>query len=306
MSNSKFKKITAAGLLITLGIIFGDIGTSPLYVLRAVVGNNTVTEELIYGGLSCVFWTLTLQTTIKYILLTLQADNNGEGGIFSLFALVRKKGKYLFIPAIIGAGTLLADGIITPPISVSSAIEGLNMKPNITLSVVLIIITLLFAFQRFGTKIVGGSFGPIMMVWFLMIGTVGGYYIIQYPVIIKALNPVYAVNLLVHYPKGFWLLGAVFLATTGAEALYSDLGHCGRKNIRVAWIFVKTTLVLNYLGQGAWVMQNFSNLKMGDAVIPFFAMMPAWFHHYSIPSLMPIKENLRKIILTVSHISPKW
>jgi len=278
MSNSKLKKITAAGLLVTLGIIFGDIGTSPLYVLRSIVGDRPVSEQLVFGGISCIFWTLTLQTSIKYIFLTLQADNRGEGGIFSLYALVRRYGKQLMIPAIIGAGTLLADGIITPPISVSSAIEGLQIfKPDLhTVPIVLVILTLLFAFQRFGTRIVGGAFGPIMLVWFTMIGLFGSIYVIQYPVILKALSPHYAIDLLVNYPRGFWLLGAVFLCTTGAEALYSDLGHCGRKNIRVAWIFVKIALVLNYFGQGAWLMQSYAGKTIGDQN-PFFAMIPHWF-----------------------------
>jgi len=259
LSKQNLKVLSAAGVLVTLGIIFGDIGTSPLYVLGSIVGTNQVSELLIYGALSCIFWTLTLQTTFKYILLTLQADNKGEGGIFSLYALVRKRAKWLMMPAIIGAGTLLADGIITPPISVASAVEGLLIfYPTLhIIPIVLVILTLLFAFQRFGTKIVGASFGPIMLLWFTMIGLFGLIHIVQNPIIFQALSPYYAIKFLIFYPKGFWLLGAVFLATTGAEALYSDLGHCGKKNIRVAWIFVKTALVLNYLGQGAYLLHNF-------------------------------------------------
>src|ERR1051325_8971286 len=227
MGNQNLKKLTAAGVLITLGIIFGDIGTSPLYVLRSVVGERPVTDELIYGGLSCVFWTLTLQTTFKYIILTLQADNHGEGGIFSLYALVKRFGKKLYLPAMIGAGTMIADGIITPPISVSSAIEGLEtVDPGIpVLPIVIIILTLLFFFQQFGTKIVGSSFGPIMLVWFTMLTILGVREIAILPGILKAVSPHYAIDLLTKYPKGFWLLGAVFLATTGAESLYADLGH---------------------------------------------------------------------------------
>lgn len=278
LNQNKLSKVTAAGVLITFGIIFGDIGTSPLYVLSAIIGDQKISELLVYGGISCVVWTLTLQTTIKYIVLTLQADNNGEGGIFSLYALVRKRKKWLMIPAIIGAGTLLADGIITPPISVSSAIEGLRIfDPHIaTIPIVLVILTLLFGFQRWGTKIVGGSFGPIMVCWFLMIAIFGSIEIISHPGILRAISPYYAYDFLVHYPKGFWLLGAVFLCTTGAEALYSDLGHCGKNNIRVAWIFVKTSLLLNYLGQGAFLMTNY-NGKVLSGINPFFSMMPSWF-----------------------------
>src|ERR1035437_1734348 len=278
LNQNKLSKVTAAGVLITFGIIFGDIGTSPLYVLSAIIGEQKVSELLVYGGISCIVWTLTLQTTIKYILLTLEADNNGEGGIFSLYALVRKRKKWLMIPAIIGAGTLLADGIITPPISVSSAVEGLRIfNPHIAIiPIVIIILTLLFAFQRWGTQIVGGSFGPIMLFWFIMIAVLGSTQIAGNPGILKALNPYYAYDLLVHYPQGFWLLGAVFLCTTGAEALYSDLGHCGKKNIRVAWIFVKTSLILNYLGQGAYLMAHY-NGKTLNGINPFFDIMPSWF-----------------------------
>ena len=276
-SSPHLKKLSAAGVLVTLGIIFGDIGTSPLYVLKAIVGERPITEALIFGGISCIFWTLTLQTTFKYIILTLQADNHGEGGIFSLYALVRRYGKALYLPAIIGAGTLLADGIITPPISVASAIEGLRLvNPDIpVLPIVITILTLLFFFQQFGTKIVGSSFGPIMLIWFSMLATLGLLQIIQFPTILQALNPMYGYNLLLHYPQGFWLLGAVFLATTGAEALYSDLGHCGRKNIQVSWIFVKTALLLNYLGQGAWLL--LLNKPTLDGLNPFYELMPEWF-----------------------------
>jgi KUP system potassium uptake protein len=283
--NPHLKKVSAAGVLITLGIIFGDIGTSPLYVFQAIVDKRTVTDQLVYGGISCVFWTLTLQTTFKYILLTLRADNKGEGGIFSLFALVRRYRHWLYFPAIVGAGTLLADGIITPPISVASAIEGLNgvkglekfIVPgnNLTVGIVIAILSLLFFFQRFGTKVVGSSFGPIMFIWFTMIMVLGIQEIVHFPIILKAFNPYYAFDLLAHYPKGFWLLGAVFLCTTGAEALYSDLGHCGRKNIQVSWIFVKVSLLASYFGQGAWLLNSgMSNL---NGLNPFYEMMPHWF-----------------------------
>ncbi|HSC36954.1 MAG TPA: KUP/HAK/KT family potassium transporter, partial [Chitinophagaceae bacterium] len=243
MASDHLKKVSAAGLIVTLGIIYGDIGTSPLYTLQTILNEGgKISQELVFGAISCVFWTLTLQTTFKYVLITLKADNKGEGGVFSLYALVGKYGKKLAYPAMIGAGTLLADGIITPPISVTSAIEGLNsvhgmehiIVPgnNLVIEIVLLIILLLFVFQRFGTKIVGGAFGPIMVVWFSMLGILGLTQIIHYPWVLKALSPHYGIELLTQHPKGFWLLGAVFLCTTGAEALYSDLGHCGRKNIQ--------------------------------------------------------------------------
>jgi KUP system potassium uptake protein len=270
-------KLSAAGLLITLGIIYGDIGTSPLYVMKAIIADKVISRDLILGGLSCIFWTLTLQTTIKYVIITLRADNNGEGGIFSLYALIRRRRPKLIFPAIIGGCALLADGIITPPISVASAVEGLRiLNPDIpTIPIVLAIITTIFVIQRVGTNIVGKAFGPIMMVWFGMLAILGILSMVQNPGIIIALNPYYAYNLLANYPQGFWLLGAVFLCTTGAEALYSDLGHCGKHNIRVSWIFVKLTLVLNYLGQGAYLLQ-FEGQELTN-LNPFFALMPDWF-----------------------------
>ncbi|WPV00321.1 KUP/HAK/KT family potassium transporter [Mucilaginibacter sp. cycad4] len=289
--NSHVKQLTFAGMIVTLGIIFGDIGTSPLYVFQTLlVEGGKVNPALVLGSISCIFWTLTLQTTFKYIVITLQADNKGEGGIFSLYALVRRYGKWLAIPAIIGAGTLLADGIITPPISVTSAIEGLNLVPafstvivpgnNLILIIVITIILLLFFFQQFGTKVVGSAFGPVMLMWFIMLGVLGTIQITHFPSIFKALNPYYGAHLLMNHPKGFWLLGAVFLCTTGAEALYSDLGHCGRRNIQVSWIFVKTTLILNYLGQGAWVLsqapdKNFTGVNPFFEIVPHFFLLPA-------------------------------
>lgn len=272
------QRVTAATLLVALGIIYGDIGTSPLYVLKAIVGNRPISEALVYGGISCIFWTLAFQTTFKYIFLTLMADNHGEGGIFSLYALVRRFGKgRLVIPTILGATTLLADGIITPPISVASAVEGLEMVlPHLpTVPIVIIILSLLFFFQRFGTQKVGGAFGPVMVVWFSMLTVLGLSQIVQGPAILKALSPHYAYDLLVKYPQGFWLLGAVFLCTTGAEALYSDLGHCGRRNIRITWIFVKTALLINYIGQAAWVLKHAGPTL--DGRNPFYEIMPTWF-----------------------------
>ncbi len=273
---TKSSTVSSAGLLVSLGIIYGDIGTSPLYVMKAIVGSAPISETLVYGGISCVFWTLMLQTTIKYVLLTLQADNNGEGGVFSLYTLIRRKAGWLLVPAMVGGAALLADGIITPPISISSAIEGLRiLEPGIpTVPIVLSILTGLFLMQSFGTEIVGKIFGPVMLLWFTMLGSLGAVSVVHHPDIIHALNPYYAYKLLVHYPNGFWLLGAVFLCTTGAEALYSDLGHCGRPNIRLSWVFVKIALLLNYLGQGAWLM-TLKGERLHEN--PFYGLMPSWF-----------------------------
>lgn len=270
-------------MLVTLGIIFGDIGTSPLYVFKAIIGETVpIDESVVLGGLSCIIWTLTLQTTFKYIYITLQADNRGEGGVFSLYTLVRRYGKWVWIPTIIGAATLLADGILTPPISVASAIEGLGgvklfagiITPGATITVLIVvaILSLLFFFQRFGTKVVGFSFGPIMFVWFTMLLVLGITHIIHTPHVLACINPRYAYDLLVLHPGGFWLLGAVFLCTTGAEGLYNDMGHCGRRNIRATWAFVKTALVCNYMGQGAWLLGHQGELLQGRN--PFFQLMP--------------------------------
>lgn len=282
MSKSHHHALSFAGLIITVGIIFGDIGTSPLYVLKAIAGDREITEQLILGGLSCVFWTLTLQTTIKYVIVTLRADNKGEGGIFSLYTLVRRRKKWLVIPAMIGGAALLADGIITPPISVSSAIEGLTyIRPDIPIMPIVIgVIVFIFVIQQFGTKFIGKAFGPVMMIWFLMLGVLGFSAMLGNVAIFKALNPYYAYDLLVNYESesgmhGFWLLGAIFLCTTGAEALYSDLGHCGRENIRVSWIFVKAMLILNYFGQGAYLLTQSGKTINGDN--PFYMIVPDWF-----------------------------
>jgi KUP system potassium uptake protein len=278
MNKSTIQKVSAASLLVALGIIYGDIGTSPLYVMKAIIGQREISKLLVYGGISCIFWTLTFQTTFKYIFLTLSADNHGEGGVFSLYALVKRFGKgKLVIPTILGATTLLADGIITPPISVASAVEGLgDVVPGIpTLPIVIVILSGLFFFQRFGTQKVGFFFGPAMVVWFSMLFVLGFVQILDHPAILTALNPMYAYQLLVEYPHGFWLLGAVFLCTTGAEALYSDLGHCGKKNIRITWIFVKIALVVNYLGQASWLMNQGKPFLEGRN--PFYTIMPQWF-----------------------------
>jgi KUP system potassium uptake protein len=282
-------KVTAAGLLIALGIIYGDIGTSPLYVLNAIITGKEISEFLIVGALSCVIWTLTLQTTLKYVWLTLRADNRGEGGIFALYTLVRRRRKWLVIPAMIGGAALLADGMITPPISVTSAIEGLkqidvfkHIEQDTIVYIVIAILVLLFLIQQFGTNYIGKAFGPIMMIWFLMLALMGVIHFADEVRVFKALNPYYAIELLVKYPNGFWILGGVFLCTTGAEALYSDLGHCGRENIRTSWIFVKTCLIFNYFGQGAWLLANHAgDVVTGDMISSgfnsFYGVMPEWF-----------------------------
>lgn len=284
-------RVTAAGLIIALGIIYGDIGTSPLYVFNAIIGGREISEELILGSLSCIIWTLTLQTTIKYVILVLRADNRGEGGTFALYALVRRRKKWLVIPAMIGGAALLADGIITPPISISSAVEGLKELhslgiedgSNTVVIIVISILTLFFFMQQFGTASIGKMFGPIMFIWFTMLLILGIVHVFDDIEIFKALSPHYAINFLKNYEGGFWLLGAVFLCTTGAEALYSDLGHCGRENIRTSWIYVKTCLLVNYFGQGAYLLGHHNGLTITDevksslSINAFYDLMPQWF-----------------------------
>ncbi|HEY9006462.1 KUP/HAK/KT family potassium transporter [Ohtaekwangia sp.] len=281
--NKHLTPLSVGGVLVSLGIIYGDIGTSPLYVFKAIIGTQTINEDLVLGGLSCVFWTLTLITTLKYVYLALNADNKGEGGIFALYALVRRyKAAWVIFPAVIGCCTLIADGFITPAISVSSAIEGLRiLNPEIpTVSIVIAIMVVLFIFQQFGTSVVGKTFGPIMTIWFLAIAVFGILQFYDHPQIFRALNPYYAYHLIVEYPHGFWLLGAVFLCTTGAEALYSDLGHCGKENIRVGWAYVKIALLCNYFGQGAWLLEH-QGSQLGDQ-IPFYAIIPQEFLIFGI------------------------
>ena len=292
--STSHNKVSAAGLLIALGIIYGDIGTSPLYVLNAIMNGRVITEDLVVGALSLIIWTLTLQTTIKYVILTLNADNKGEGGIFSLFALVRRRKKWLVIPAMIGGAALLADGMITPPISVTSAIEGLKQVPALStisqttiIYIVIGILSALFFIQQFGTAFIGRFFGPIMMVWFIMLATLGVIHFADDLHVFKAFNPYYGLKLLATYPSGFYILGGVFLCTTGAEALYSDLGHCGKWNIRYSWIFVKTCLIFNYLGQGAWLLSHYSEHRITSDMIsagfnPFYGVMPEWFLYFGI------------------------
>jgi KUP system potassium uptake protein len=278
---SRINKATWAGLLITLGIIYGDIGTSPLYVMSAIVGKAEIDADIVKGAISAVFWTLTLQTTIKYVILTLRADNKGEGGIFSLYTLVRRtKFKWLIVPAIIGGSALLADGIITPPISVSAAVEGLRFfSPELnTVSIVIGILIGLFFIQQFGANFIGKFFGPLMTLWFLMLGILGVSQLHGDWSVLSSFNPYYAYHLIQIHPQGFLILGKVFLCTTGAEALYSDLGHCGKHNIRISWIFVKSMLILNYFGQGAWLIEHHGQkLSSFKAVNPFFAIMPESF-----------------------------
>jgi KUP system potassium uptake protein len=274
---SLHNRITAAGSLIALGIVYGDIGTSPLYTVRGVFVNRPVTEDVVLGTISAIIWTLTLLTTVKYVFIAMRADNHGEGGILSLYALLRRlKLRWLYLPAIIGGAALLADSIITPPISVSSAIEGLRvLQPDLnTVPIVLVILLGLFAFQQFGTALIGKLFGPVMLVFFSLLAVLGGRYLVQEPSILRALNPYYAVHMLTQLPGAFWLLGSIFLCSTGAEALYADMGHVGRRNIYVSWTFVKICLVLNYLGQGAWLLQHLG-APLGEHNL-FFEMIPAW------------------------------
>jgi len=291
--------VTAAGVLVALGIIYGDIGTSPLYVFRAIVGHRIISEDLVIGGLSCVLWTITLVTTVKYVYLALNADNKGEGGIFALYALVRRyKAKWVIYAAVIGCCTLISDGFITPAFSISSAVEGLTINyPEIpTAPIVIAILVLLFLFQQFGTSVVGKTFGPIMIIWFTSISVFGLYHLSSDLSVLKAINPYYAWKLLAEYPKGFWLLGAVFLCTTGAEAMYSDLGHCGKGNIRAGWGFVKVALLLNYFGQAAWLLsQKGSTL---DGRIPFYSIVPESFLIFEI-----IIATLAAIIASQALIS---
>lgn len=305
------KRASVAGLLIAMGIIYGDIGTSPLYVFNSIIKGRVVDEFLIVGSLSCILWTITLQTTVKYVWLVLRADNKGEGGIFALFALVRRRKKWLVIPAMIGGASLLADGIITPPISITSAIEGLrelkplhDMPQGTIVSIVLVIISLFFFMQQFGTASIGKMFGPIMFIWFTMLAILGIANVSHDWGVFNAINPVHAVNLLAKYPGGFWLLGAIFLCTTGAEALYSDLGHCGRPNIRLSWIYVKITLMLNYFGQGAFLLSERKGMLLtpetieSQGVNAFYDLMPGWF---IIPGV--IIATLAAIIASQAMIS---
>jgi KUP system potassium uptake protein len=303
MSSTSFaafhKRVTSAGVVIAIGIVFGDIGTSPLYTLNAVFHHRLITKEVALGSLSAIFWTLTFQTTLKYVIITLQADNKGEGGILSLYALIRRLSpKWLLFPAMAGAAFLMADGIITPPISVASAVEGLQaIYPHMkTEGLVIGILILLFVFQQFGTDKIGKVFGPVMVIWFTFIGIIGLLALRHHPDVFKALNPWYAYNMIREYPGGFWLLGSIFLCTTGAEALYSDMGHCGRNNIRVSWIYIKIMLILSYAGQTVWLLEH-----QGEAIgiiSPFYHIVPPAIY---IPSL--VIATLATIIASQALIS---
>ena len=286
------KKISMAGLLVAMGVVYGDIGTSPLYVMKSIVEDNGgltgINPDFVIGSVSLIFWTLTLLTTIKYVVIALNADNHGEGGIFSLYTLVRKGGKYLIIPAMIGGAALLADGVLTPAVTVTTAIEGLRGIPqffdrfgnnqNVIVIITLVIIFVLFMVQRFGTDIVGKAFGPIMFAWFTFLGVMGLLNFSQDWTVIRALNPYYAIQLLFSADNklGLFILGNIFLATTGAEALYSDLGHVGKRNIRLSWPYVKICLVINYFGQAAWLLNVYQNPEAQQIknLNPFFQMMP--------------------------------
>lgn len=284
-TDRQLHKVTFAALLVTIGIVFGDIGTSPLYVMKAVMGANPgAGADYVIGAVSCVIWTLTLQTTLKYVIIALRADNKGEGGILALYSLLRRsRHRWLYVLAAVGASALIADGVITPAMTVTSAVEGLrDIEPSApVLPIVLLIIAAIFLVQRLGTKTIGRFFGPFMLGWFLMLGILGCFRLPECWAVMKAFNPWYAVRLLVDYPGWFLMLGAVFLCTTGAEALYSDLGHCGRRNITWAWSFVKLMLILNYLGQGAWIIAGHGGATAAD-VNPFYDIMPRWFLPYGI------------------------
>jgi len=301
----KATDLSVVGLIVTLGIVYGDLGTSPLYTMQAILRIADYTaynfKDFVIGSLSVLFWTLTLQTTVKYVLITLNANNKGEGGIFLLFTLIKNRHKWIYIIAIIGACALLGDGVITPAMTVTSAIEGVGkFIPNINVVlVVVVILSVLFFAQQFGTSSLGKYFGPIMFIWFAMLLTLGIASLTTYPEVLKALNPIYAIRLIAHYPSTLILLGAVFLVTTGAEALYSDLGHCGLRNIRISWIYVKLSLVLNYFGQGAWVLNNQADWH--SSINPFFAIMPSWLLPYGV-----VIATLAAIIASQALISGSY
>ncbi|WP_424685617.1 KUP/HAK/KT family potassium transporter [Enterococcus sp.] len=285
-------KISFAGLLVAMGVVYGDIGTSPLYVMKAIVEENgglaSINRDFILGAVSLIFWTLTILTTVKYVIIALKADNHGEGGIFSLYTLVRNQGKFLIIPAMIGGAALLADGVLTPAVTVTTAIEGLRgipeffdrfgMDQNIIVIITLVILLVLFSMQRFGTDMVGKAFGPVMFLWFTFLGVMGILNFSRDLSVISALNPVYAVKLLFSADNhlGIFILGNIFLATTGAEALYSDMGHVGKRNIHVSWPYVKICLMLNYLGQAAWLTNVYqdTDVQAIEQLNPFFRMLP--------------------------------
>ncbi|GMM12996.1 KUP/HAK/KT family potassium transporter [Lactobacillus amylovorus] len=289
--NTKSKRMSAAGLLIAIGIVYGDIGTSPLYVMKSIVEGNggigNVNRDFIVGSISLVLWTVTLLTTVQTVLIALKATNHGEGGIFALYTLVRKRAKWLVLPALIGGAAILADGTLTPAVTVTTAIEGLKglkFGGNVPVStqemvivITVVILLVLFSIQKMGTSIIGKAFGPIMFIWFTFLGVMGVINMAGDWTIIQAINPVYAIKLLFSpYNKaGIFILGSIFLATTGAEALYSDVGHVGKKNIIGSWPFVFVCLSLNYFGQGVWILNNpHFQLADGGVLNPFYEMIP--------------------------------
>lgn len=300
---NKVRKVSWGMFLVTIGVVYGDIGTSPLYVIKSIVeGNGGLTginSEFIIGALSLVIWTVTLLTTIKYVVIAMKADNNGEGGIFSLYSLVRKCGKWIIVPAMLGGAALLADGMLTPAVTVTTAVEGLRSitvmdkllgsGQTMVVIIVLTIIFILFAVQHEGTSKIGKVFGPVMLLWFSFLAVTGLVNMLQVPMVLKAFNPIHAIRILFSPDNktGFMILGSVFLAATGAEALYSDMGHVGRENIYFSWPFVKICLILNYLGQGAWVIGNRSSeaLQAIQDLNPFYMMLP---------------ENLRPVAVILS------
>lgn len=317
--NENLNKFTVGGALIAMGVVYGDIGTSPLYVMKAIIEGNggltKISDAFILGSVSLIFWTLTLLTSVKYVMIALSADNDGEGGIFSLYTLVRKMSPWLIFPAMLGGATLLADGVLTPAVTITTAVEGLRGIPtfydtfgnnqHVIIIITLVIVLLLFAIQRIGTQKVGIAFGPLMFGWFTFIGGMGLYNFFKDITVIRALNPYYAFHLLVsdENTMGLFILGSVFLATTGAEALYSDLGHAGRSNIRVSWPYIKVCLTLNYFGQAAWVLSikddaYYQNIK---SLNPFFRMMPDSFAVFGV-----LFATLAAVIASQSLISGSY
>lgn len=318
-NKSSIEKITLGSFLIALGVVYGDIGTSPLYVMKSIINGNggleSITPDFILGVLSLIFWTMTLLTTIKYVLITLKADNKGEGGIFSLYTLVRRRAKWLIIPAMVGGSALLADGMLTPAVTVTSSIEGLKILPSfndifgnnqdIIIIIVLVILSFLFFIQHFGTEIIGKIFGPVMFIWFAFLAILGIVNLSGNLYLLKALSPHYAIKILFspNNHLGFFILGGVFLSTTGAEALYSDLGHVGRKNIYLTWPLVKICLLLNYFGQAAWILSQKNNTKLYgiESLNPFFQMMPSWLLLFGV-----LISTLAAIIASQALISGSY
>ena len=300
LQSNKGRRTSFGMFLVAIGIVYGDIGTSPLYVMKSIVAGNggigQVNQDFIIGALSLVIWTVTLLTTIKYVLVAMKADNHGEGGIFALYSLVRNHGKWLILPAMLGGSALLADGVLTPAVTVTTAVEGLRSIEVMNrflgdgqgkvVIITLVIIFALFAVQSAGTSKIGKAFGPAMLVWFSFLGVTGAVLMLQNPMVLKAFNPLYAIKVLLSpYNKaGLMILGSVFLATTGAEALYSDMGHVGRENVYISWPFVKACLILSYMGQGAWIINNISNSALYSIpdLNPFFQMLPPFLRPVAV------------------------